>query len=227
VTQNRADRHLRVLTTPRAAALAGVLFALLFGTVLLLVRTTLPEHAEYGTQWADSGRDRLKLAAVLMPFAGITFLWFIGVVRDGFGRLEDKFFSSVFLGSGLLFLAMTFSATAVGVALSSSHAFAQDAAAHAEVVAFGQMLTLTLTKTYALRMAAVFMISLATIWLKTELMPRWLVAVTYVVAVGLLLSSDISMWLTLAFPIWVLVVSLLLLIRAGVINLDREDQSTG
>ena len=107
--------------------------------------------------------------------------------------------------------------------LSSSHAFVQDAAAHAEVVAFGQMLMLTLTKTYALRMAAVFMISLATIWLKTGLMPRWLVGVTYLVAVGLLLASDISMWLTLAFPIWVLVVSVLLLMRAGVIDLDRED----
>ena len=203
--------------------MAGVLFALLFGTALILVRSTLPEHAVYGTQWADSGRGRLKVAAVLMPFAGITFLWFIGVVRDGFGRLEDRFFASVFLGSGLLFLAMTFSACAVGVAVSSSHAFVQDAAAHAEVVAFGQMLMLTLTKTYALRMAAVFMISLATIWLKTGLMPRWLVGVTYLVAVGLLLASDISMWLTLAFPIWVLVVSVLLLMRAGVIDLDRED----
>jgi hypothetical protein len=227
MTEHPADRPLRRLSTPRAAAVAGVLFALLFGAVIVLVRTTLPEHAEYGTQWADSGRDRLKIAAVLMPFAGITFLWFIGVVRDGFGRLEDKFFASVFLGSGLLFLAMTFSATGVGVALSSSHAFTQDVAAHAEVVAFGQMLTLTLTKTYALRMAAVFMISLATIWLKTGLMPRWLVGVTYLVAVGLLLSSDISMWLTLAFPIWVLVVSVLLLVRAGVIDVDREEYESG
>ena len=203
--------------------MAGVLFALLFGAALILVRTTLPEHAEYGTEWVTSGRGRLKLAAVLMPFAGITFLWFIGVVRDGFGRFEDKFFASVFIGSGLLFLAMTFAATAVGVALSSSHAFADDPAAHAEVVTFGQMLLLTLTKTYALRMAAVFMISLATIWLKTGLMPRWLVGVTYLVAVGLLLASDTSMWLTLAFPIWVLVVSLLLLIRAGVIDLHHDE----
>jgi hypothetical protein len=227
MTEHPAERPLRRLSTPRAAAVAGVLFALLFGAVIVLVRTTLPEYAEYGTQWADSGRDRLKIAAVLMPFAGITFLWFIGVVRDGFGRLEDKFFASVFLGSGLLFLAMTFTATGVGVALSSSHAFTQDVAAHAEVVAFGQMLTLTLTKTYALRMAAVFMISLATIWLKTGLMPRWLVGVTYLVAVGLLLSSDISMWLTLAFPIWVLVVSVLLLVRAGVIDVDREEHESG
>jgi uncharacterized membrane protein len=76
-------------------------------------------------------------------------------------------------------------------------------------------------------MAAVFMISLATIWLKTGLMPRWLVGVTYLVAVGLLLSSDISMWLTLAFPIWVLVVSVLLLVRAGVIDVDREEHESG
>ena len=46
---------------------------------------------------------------------------------------------------------------------------------------------------------------------------------TYLVAVGLLFASDISMWLTLAFPIWVLVVSVLLLMRAGVIDLDRDD----
>jgi hypothetical protein len=78
-----------------------------------------------------------------------------------------------------------------------------------------------LTKTYALRMGAVFMISLATIWLKTGLMPRWLVIVTYFLAVGILLASDISMWMTLAFPIWVLVVSVLLLVRAGVIDLDH------
>ena len=42
-----------------------------------------------------------------------------------------------------------------------------DAAAHAEVATFGQMVLIALTKTYALRMAAVFMISLATMWLKT------------------------------------------------------------
>jgi hypothetical protein len=76
-------------------------------------------------------------------------------------------------------------------------------------------------------MAAVFMISLATIWLKTGLMPRWLVVVSYLAAVGLLVASDITMWLVLAFPVWVLVVSLLLLARAGVIDLDREEPAAG
>jgi hypothetical protein len=202
------------LSTPRAAALAGVLFALLFATALILIRTALPEGAEPGTQWVDDAGHRIRIASVLMPFAGIAFLWFIGVVRDGFGGFEDKFFSSVFIGSGWLFLAMTFVSSAVGMALTHSSG---------EIAAFGQMMLLTLSKTYALRMAAVFMMSLATIWLKTGLMPRWLVGTTYLVAVGLLLASDISMWITLAFPTWVLVVSLLILVRADVIDLDRDD----
>ena len=153
-----------------------------------------------------------------MPFAAIAFLWFMGVVRDGLGQYEDKFFSTVFIGSGLLFLAMMFVAAGVGAGLERSHA-----AGHPDVATFGQMVLLTVSKTYALRMAAVFMISLATIWLKTGLMPRWLVAVSYFAALGLLIASDITMWLVLAFPIWVLVVSLLLLIRAGVIDLDRDE----
>ena len=84
--------------------------ALLFGTALVLIRTALPDGAEEGAQWLDSGSTRMRVAAILMPFAGIAFLWFIGVVRDGFGRLEDKFFSSVFIGAGLMFLAMMFAA---------------------------------------------------------------------------------------------------------------------
>lgn len=206
------------MSTPRAAAVAGVLFALLFGTALVLIRLALPEGAEPGSQWLRAGSANLRVAAMIMPFAGITFLWFMGVVRDGLGRYEDKFFSTVFIGSGLLFLAMMFLASGVGAGLERSNA-----AAHPDVATFGQMVLLAISKTYALRMAAVFMISLATIWLKTGLMPRWLVGVSYVVAVGLLLASDISMWLTLAFPIWVLVVSILLLVRAGVIDPDRDD----
>jgi hypothetical protein len=209
---------LRRLSTPRAAAAAGVLFAVLFATALVLIRLALPEGEQQGAQWLQAGRTNLEIAAIIMPFAGIAFLWFMGVVRDGLGRYEDKFFSTVFIGSGLLFLAMMFVAAGVGAGLERSHV-----AGDPDVATFGQMVLLTVAKTYALRMAAVFMISLATIWLKTKLMPRWLVAVSYLAALGLLIASDITMWLTLAFPVWVLVVSLLLLTRAGVIDLDRDD----
>ena len=90
-----------------------------------------------------------------------------------------------------------------------------DPAAHAEVIDFGKFVVLAITKTYAIRMAAVFMMSLATIWLKTGLMPRWLVAISYLVALALLIAGDVSMWVAMAFPAWVLVVSGLILARSG------------
>lgn len=217
------SRTLRALTTPRAAALAGVLFALLFGAVIVLIRTSLPEGGTPGSQWLDAGSAKMDLAAKLMPFAGISFLWFIGVLRDGFGRYEDRFFSTVFLGSGLLFLAMMFTTSAVGAGLAGSNIALGGAEAHTDVALFGQMTVLALSKTYAVKMAAVFMMSLATIWLRTELMSRWLVVVTYLAAVGILAASDLNMWIVLSFPIWVLIVSVLLLTRAGIFERHRDE----
>lgn len=224
MTNHSADRRLQRLTTPRAAALAGVLFALLFGAALVLIRAALPEGAEPGSQWIAGASGQLRVSSILMPFAGIAFLWFIGVIRDGFGRYEDKFFSSVFIGSGLLFLAMIFASSAVGAGLVAIRAGQADVTARDDVAAFGQAMLEVLSTTYGLRMAAVFMISLATIWLRTGLMPRWLVIVTYLMAVTLLVAADVSMWLVLAFPVWVLVVSILLLMRAGVIDLRRDEE---
>lgn len=213
-----ADRHLRRLSTPRAAAFAGVLFAVLFGAALVLIRTALPDGPA-GSQWQDGSAHRLRLAIVLVPFAGIAFLWFLGVVRDGLGTLEDRFFSTVLIGSATVFLAMIFASTAVGAGLLAARE--STVGDHAQVAAFGEGLLLALSNTYALRMAAVFMMSLATIWLRTRLMPTWLVVLTYVVSLTVLVGSDFSKWMTLLFPVWVLIVSVVMLARAGVI--DRRD----
>jgi hypothetical protein len=202
---------LRRLTTPRAAALAGVLFALLFATSLVLVRVTIPEDPAAGLDWVEAGAGRLRLAMILMPLAGIAFLWFVGVLRDRLGDYEDRFFSSVFYGSGLLFLAMVFVSMAVAGGILTSAAAGTDQAYDAEVVRFGRATMLQISNGYALRMAGVFMISLGTIWLRTRLMPRWVVAVTYLLALALLVVTSLSLWTTLVFPAWVLLVSLLVL----------------
>ncbi|MEI7545127.1 MAG: hypothetical protein WCJ53_09930 [Mycobacteriaceae bacterium] len=218
-----ATRTPHSLTTPRAAALAGVLFALLFGAVIILLRSSLPEGAQPGSQWIDTGSSKIKLASELMPFAGICFLWFIGVVRANLGRFEDKFFATVTLGSGLLFLAMMFVTAAVGAGLVESRHYSGAGMGDSSVGIFGQMLLLKLSKTYAIRMASVFMMSLATIWLRTGLMPRWLVVLSYAAALSLMIGGDITMWLVLAFPVWVLIVSVLFLIRDGAFASHRED----
>jgi hypothetical protein len=219
-----AGPSLRQLTTPRAAAVAGILFAFLFGATIILVRVKMPEGVGDSAEWLDSQGNSILAATKLMPFAGVTFLWFIGVVRDNLGRYEDRFFASVLIGSGLLFLAMMFVSTAVAAGLLASSSGVTDPAAHAELASFGTAMVASTCKTYAVRMAAVFMMSLAAIWLKTGLMPRWLVGVTYLVAVGLLIAGDVSMWLTLAFPAWVLVVSVLILLRSGFIEEQRVKQ---
>jgi hypothetical protein len=221
VTEKGVSLH--SLNTPRAAGLAGVLFAILFATALVLIRTSVPDGVTSESPWLEGAAAQLKLASVLMPFAGIAFLWFIGVVRDGLGRYEDRFFASVFFGSGLLFLAMMFVSTAVGAALVVSRTAAIDPVARDELAVFAQTMLLIISKTYAVKMGAVFMISLATIWLKTGLMPRWLVFGTYLAAATVLLISDLSLWITMTFPAWVLIVSLLALVRAGFIDLHRND----
>ena len=91
----------RSLRTPRAAAIAGVLFAALLTTTLTLIRLATPSDAgEVGAWLIDPNRKRMIVLALnLVPFAGIAFLWFIGVVRDRIGQREDRFFATVFLGN--------------------------------------------------------------------------------------------------------------------------------
>jgi hypothetical protein len=201
----------RRLTTPRAAAVAGLLFAVLFGTALVLLRTAIPRDTTDPIDDLEQSVVQLRAAAVLMPIAGITFLWFVGVVRDRLGQLEDRFFSSVMFGSGLLFLAMIFVATAfAGGLLAVAHGPVDPF--ERSIIGFGQEVMVQISGVYALRMAGVFMISLGTIWLRTGLMPRWVVIATYLPAAILLFVASVTVWVTLLFPAWVGVISIVLLV---------------
>lgn len=208
----RAAR-IRRLTTPRSAAAAGILFALLFGASMILLHTATPADAGGGSDWIDEGATKVRAAVTLVPFAGIAFLWFIGVIRDRLGDYEDRFFASVFLGSGLIFLATVFVAMAIAGALVAGASAGDTQAYPPEVVDFGRGVMLQISNVYALRMAGVFMLSLATIWLRTGLMPRWLAVISFGLAFVLLVVTNLGLWVTLCFPAWALTVSTLLLVR--------------
>jgi hypothetical protein len=206
----------RELTTPRSAAIAGILFAVLLGTSLVLLRLSVPDRAEDAGEWlSDPTRRRaVRWALNLVPFAGIAFLWFIGVVRDRIGAFEDRFFSTVFLGSGLLFLASLFAATAVAGGLVESYA---TAAPGTDVWTFGRAATYAALNVYAVKMAGVFMISTATISWRTGVLPRWLAVLGVVLAAALLAVVSTDEPVLLLFPAWVLLVSTnLLLATRGV-----------
>jgi hypothetical protein len=200
------------LRTPRAAVIAGILFALFYGASLVLIRISIPADTTAESAWLETNARTVSLALNLVPYAGIAFLWFIGVIRDRLEDLEDRLFATVFLGSGLLFLGLTFIGAALAGGLLSSYEVESSALVESGVFTYSRAVMYQILNVYAIRMAGVFMISLGTIWLRTGLMHRGWALLTYALALVLLVSIGFSLWVTMIFPGWVLAVSVYFLV---------------
>ncbi len=192
----------------RSAAVAGIVFAVLLITAMTMMRMALAGGSYEDLQSDESRRTMIRLSLHLIPFAGIAFLWFIGVVRDQLGEIEDRLFSTVFLGSGLLFLAMVF----IGAVISAS-LMTMLAGPHPDpgLWEYGRENTQVLVSVYAMRMAAVFTLSVSTAGLRTAAFPRWVSYLGFLVALVLLVAAGEHRWTQMAFPAWVLVLSVVIL----------------
>lgn len=196
------------LTTPRAAAVAGIAFSVLFIIALLLIRLAVPDDPRDVGAWLSRDHRAVDFALYLLPFAGIAFLWFIGVLRDRLGPLEDRFFATVFLGSGLLFLAMLFAAGAVSAGIIIGYRNDPDTLLGSGIYAFGRAVVFELVNVYALKISGVFMISTSTVAVRTRIFPRWMAFLGYALALLLLISTGRYLyWTPLILPLWVLLVS--------------------
>ena len=196
------------LKTPKAAAIAGILFSVLLIVVLWLLRISVPDDPREPGSWLNSESNTVALAINLVPFAGIAFLWFIGVLRDRLGAREDKFFATVFLGSGLLFLAMLFAAAAVAGALIISFETAPAKLIDSATFHFARAAAYSMMNVYAIKMAGVFMITTSTIAIYTGFAPRWIALLGYALALLVLFGSYYLSWSFIVFPLWVLVISI-------------------
>lgn len=204
------------LKTPRAAAIAGIVFSLLLMASLIIIRLSIPSDPNEAGLWLANPDNAYKILMALnmVPFAGIAFLWFIGVIRNLIGEMEDKFFATVFLGSGLLFVAMLFSAAAVAGGILASLSFRSGEQLVADpVFHFGRSVTYVVLNIFAMKMAGVFMISTCTIGLRTERIPRWLAILGYIFAALLLLSITYVELIALLFPLWILMLSVRILVE--------------
>ena len=211
--------HLR---TPRAAAFAGIIFSVLWVAVFGLMRLSVPSDPFEEGAWLAGDTTFVALALNLVPVAGVAFLWFVGVLRDRLGAREDQFFATVFLGNGVLLLAMLFVAAAVFGAIIVALRAAPDALVHSATFHFGRGLAYGMINIYVVKTAAVFMITTSTIAIYTRLMPRWLAIVGFIIAAGLLIGSSYFESSLLVFPLWVLLVSLTILRDRTVVPISTD-----
>ena len=208
----------RELRTPAAAGVAGLVFAGLFVLSLaLLYRQPAggSTASEISAWYLRNDSKTLGLVGLyLVPFAGIAFLWFVAAIRSRIGGYEDKFFATVFLGSGILFVGMLYAAAATAGAPLAAVKFQGSPPPSADVFVFARGLGYTFLYVYAIRAAAVFMIVSSTIGLRTGTLPRWLVFAGYAVALVLLFSVSYFRATIFVFPAWVTTVSVVLLVLA-------------
>jgi hypothetical protein len=199
------------LKTPKAAAVAGILFSVLLITVFWLFRRSVPADPLTPGAWLYDHRGSVRLALNLIPIAGVAFLWFVGVLRDRLGEREDKFFATVFFGSSILFLALLFLAGAiVGALIVTAEAEAQGLGETA-LFRFGRAIAYTVVNFYLLKMCAVFMLTTSVIALRTGLASRWLAFVGIALALTLVFFGALVDGSLLLFPIWTLVLNINLL----------------
>lgn len=207
VTEGAREPQVAKTSTPRIAAIAGILFSVLMIVALVLLRlSSSPDQVARG-DWMETSAPRVVVALHLIPFAGIAFLWFIGVLRDRLGASEDRFFATIFLGSGLLFLALLFVSASVLGAMLLTPREGTSLETTSPTFALAGALSVTLMNVYTLKVAGVFMISTSTLTIMTGIAPRWLAYLGYALAAVLIIGSSLTAWGFLVFPGWVLVLS--------------------
>ena len=203
----------QAMKTPRAAAIAGIVSSVLLIISQVLIRISIPSNPLGPALDVISHSKTISLALNLLPFAGISFLWFIAVVRDRLGALEDRFFATVFLGSGLLYIAMMFVSAALAGGLIRVLGSGTENLIRSGAYALSRAEIYQATQVYGIKMAGVFMISTCTISLRTRIVPRWMAVLGYALALLLLLSIGTIEWIPLVFPAWIFLVSVYILIE--------------
>jgi len=184
-------------------------------TIFGLLQRSIPADPLEPGKWLATETKAIALALNLIPFAGVAFLWFIGVLRDRLAQQEDRFFATVFFGSAILYLAMLFIAAAIvgAVTLMASSAEPNEVI-NSTAFRFARATAYVCMNVYVIKMSAVVMISASTILLYTAIAPRWIAILGYVLALTLLFGSYYIGWSFMVLPIWVLLMSISMLIDA-------------
>ena len=221
------ERRRRVglgVRTTQAAAVAGVVYALLsFATLAIFSAVPdLDDPALVGWFNDDGNQDRLLLSLNLTSVSTVAFLWFVAVIRRRVGDREDQFFSTVFVGSGIVLIVSTLLAAGAAASPAVGARLLGAESLDASVISVARGLGGTVALVIAPRMQAVFVFSTSTIVLRSRVLPLWLAYVGYALAVAMFVFPFVSEPMGLVFPCWVLLVSVVLLITRPAELADEE-----
>lgn len=208
--QSKVRREVR---SPRTAAFAGMGYSILMITGMLLASNITSVRLEDVTlELLESWSRTVSLILYMIPIAGLLFLWFTGVIRERLGEFEDRFFSTLFFGSGIIQVVLLFIWGSIFGALMASKNLIAAGLTDSRIYIFGFALMNEIIGNYALRMAGVYMTAINALFSKTGLMPRWLSIINYILAMGFIFAAERFRESRYIFPAWVFVMSVYVLI---------------
>ena len=200
----------------RLTAAIGIVFAVLFTAGLLLIFFSSGANPfGAGNSVDDIGgtsRPVLIGGLYLLPFAAVTFLWFLASLRSWIRFRADRLsgvFSTVQLLSGAAFITLTLAGAGAVAVIPLARdltgiEFDPATARHFAVLAR------VLVMIFGMRMAAMVVMTTATIGAQASLFPGWFRVLSIAVAAALFLAASFSFWLVALFPAWVLVLCALI-----------------
>ena len=209
-------RFVQSFRSVRSAAIAGVIYSILAIAALLLLRG-LPAAGDAGatpTAWIEDPANQAALIVGLnlASVSSVAFLWFVAVIRKRMGNKEDKFFSTVFLGSALVYVGIWLVATAAIASIAVAYQRFDDASFSTDSVTFLLGFSEALILVVGPRLQGVFVLTTSTLILRTEMLPSWLAYLGYAVGTVLVVIPMVSQPVGFGFPLWVFVVSVTMLI---------------
>jgi hypothetical protein len=215
-TETPAQRGRSLRTAATITAVVGALHAILF----LLAWWLLSDAP--GADAPDAEIVEYYGSLYLMPFAGMAFVWFIVALRmweEGTTHRRSVLQSNLQLISGIVYVALFFVGAAASSVVAGSVQFA-DGETDPEFARQFPVFGTTVIFVFAFRMASMFVFTTSALLLRAGVLPRWFAWSGYAVATFLLLSASFVQWFVIVFPIWLLVLSALLLRTAR--HIDPE-----
>jgi len=181
-------------------------------TTLILTRTAFPYDVYLSTGALPTTEqiDRATWALRLVPYGGIAFLWFMAALNYHLGAADNRLFTTVFIGSGLIYITLAFVGTAVGSGELAVMRQGLEFSSPTRILAAQQYNELLLSLGF--RMAAVFTLALSTFGRVRKVLPTWLSVLGTITGLGLLLVPVGIRHGEYLFPGWVALVSIYLFV---------------